>query len=324
MTDLFNRLYTQFLNGNTDPEKFKDFKQSLNQLSDEELSQKMENYWEQQDNFPMMDMQHKQAIRKKLHEQITSRKKKTFIRWYQVAAAIAIIVLLSVTGWNIAVMQNRETTAPFLAEVPSGNKVQLTLPDKSSVKLNSESSLSYTYENGKRVVKLTGEGYFHVSKDKEHPFVVQVGDLNIEVVGTSFNVRSYNDNDWIETSLLEGSVRLYDSKYPNETLLLKPNQKALYTPNGKISLYNTDNIKETAWIHDHLVFESEKLSAVFHKIERWYGVKIELLCPEIANDRISGSFKNEQLPYVMEALKIQYGFDYEITGNNITINKSNQ
>ena len=94
--------------------------------------------------------------------------------------------------------------------------------------------------------------------------------------------------------------------------------------NGKISFHNTDNVKETAWTQNHLVFESEKLGSVFQKIERWYGVHIDLLCPEIANDQISGSFKDEQLPYVMEALKFQYGFNYEITGNNVTINKSNQ
>ena len=72
------------------------------------------------------------------------------------------------------------------------------------------------------------------------------------------------------------------------------------------------------------MFESEKLGSVFQKIERWYGVHIEQLCPEIVNDPITGSFRGEQLPYVMEALKIQYGFDYEITGNKVTINKSNQ
>ena len=154
---------------------------------------------------------------------------------------------------------------------------------------------------------------------------MQVGNLNIEVLGTCFNVYSYEENDFVETSLIEGSVRLYDSKSPSESFILKPSQKAIYSKNsGKISCHNTDNIKETAWTQNHLVFESEKLGSVFQKIERWYGVHIDLLCPEIANDQISGSFKDEQLPYVMEALKFQYGFNYEITGNNVTINKSNQ
>lgn len=323
MTDLFNKLYTQFLEGKTDQRSFKDFKESLNELPNQELSKSMETYWMENDHFPTMDIERKKDIRNKLQKEISPRSKKPFLQWYRIAAAIAVITLLSVTAWNIAVMNNQETSAPFLAEVPSGNKVQLTLPDKSSVKLNSESSLAYTYQKGKRMVQLSGEAYFHVSKDKEHPFVVQVGDLNIEVLGTSFNVRSYNDSDLIETSLVEGSIRLYDSKYPAEAFILKPNQKAIYSGNRQISVYDTDNIKETAWIHNHLVFESEKLSAVFHKIERWYGVKIDLQYPEIANDRITGSFRNEQLPYVMEALKMQYGFDYNIAGNNITIKKYN-
>lgn len=323
MTDLFNKLYTQFLEGKTDRRSFKDFKECLNELPDEELAGSMETCWLENDYFPPMNIQHKEDIRNKIRKQINPRKKKPAIIWYRVAAAIAIITLLSVTAWNIAVMNNQETSAPFLAEVPSGNKVQLTLPDKSSVKLNSESSLAYAYQKGKRMVQLSGEAFFHVSKDKEHPFVVQVGDLNIEVLGTSFNVRSYNDSDLIETSLVEGSIRLYDSKYPTEAFILKPNQKAIYSGNRQISVYDTDNIKETAWIHNHLVFESEKLSTVFHKIERWYGVKIDLQYPEIANDRITGSFRNEQLPYVMEALKMQYGFDYDIAGNNIIIKKSN-
>lgn len=237
-----------------------------------------------------------------------------------------MVAVLSVTAWNFSLLHELQNgNASFLAEVPAGDRVQLTLPDKSSVKLNSESSLSYAYVGGKRIARLEGEGYFQVSKDTRHPFVVQVGSLNIEVLGTCFNVCSYKENDFVETSLIEGSVRLYDSKSPSESIILKPSQKAIYSKNnGKISFHNTDNVKETAWIQNRLVFESEKLGSVFQKIERWYGVHIELLCPEIVNDPITGSFRGEQLPYVMEALKIQYGFDYEITGNKVTINKSNQ
>lgn len=325
MTDLFNKLYSQFLSGKTNLKEFRDFKESLNHLSDTELSERLGVYWNENTNYPTMDVCKKQEIREKLREQINPRKKQLFISWSHTVAAVAIVACLFVTVWNISILYQQEKEAPFFVEVPAGNKAQLTLPDKSLVKLNSESSLSYTYQNGKRIAELDGEAYFHISKDKKHPFVVQVGNLNIEVLGTSFNVRSYKECDIIETSLVEGSICLYDSKHPAESLILKPSQKAIYSRNNRnISFMETDNVKETAWTQNHLVFESEKLSAVFNKIERWYGVKITLLCPEIANDRISGSFKNEQLPYVMEALKIQYGFNYEITSNNITINKSNK
>ena len=94
-------------------------------------------------------------------------------------------------------------------------------------------------------------------------------------------------------------------KSPSESFILKPSQKAIYSKNnGKISFHNTDNVKETAWTQNHLVFESEKLGSVFQKIERWYGVHIDLLCPEIANDQISGSFKGRNnFRMIMEALK---------------------
>lgn len=323
MSDIFDTLYTQFLNGKTDRKDFRDFKESLNQLSDQELSEKMETYWNENTAYPPMAADRKQEIHRKLHLHINPSK--TSARWLRIVAAVAVIAILSVTAWNFSLLhelQNQGTY--FLAEVPAGDKVQLTLPDKSSVKLNSESSLSYAYVEGKRVARLKGEGYFQVSKDAKHPFVVQVGNLNIEVLGTCFNVSSYEENDFVETSLLEGSIRIYDSVSPTKSFILKPSQKAIYSKkSGKICFHHTDNIKETAWTQDRLIFESEKLGSVFQKIERWYGVHIHLLCPEIANDLISGSFKDEQLPYVMEALKFQYGFTYEITGNNVTISKSN-
>lgn len=298
MTDLFDKLYSQFLSGKTNRKDFEGFKESLNHLSDQELAERMEAFWDENTVYPSMEVGRKREIHRRLRLQI--HPPKISIRWSRIVVAAAVIAVLSVTAWNFSLLHElQNANSSFLAEVPAGDKVQLTLPDKSSVKLNSESSLSYAYVNGKRVARLKGEGYFQVSKDRKHPFVVQVGNLNIEVLGTCLS--------------------------PSESFILKPSQKAIYSKNnGKISFHNTDNVKETAWTQNHLVFESEKLGSVFQKIERWYGVHIDLLCPEIANDQISGSFKDEQLPYVMEALKFQYGFNYEITGNNVTINKSNQ
>lgn len=267
MTGLFNKLYSQFLSGKTNHEDFGDFKESLNHLSDQELSERMEAFWNGNSDFPPMEAGRKREIHRRLRLQINPPK--TIIRWSRIVAAVAVVAVLSVTAWNLSLLhelQNGNTS--FLAEVPAGDKVQLTLPDKSSVKLNSESSLSYAFVDGKRVACLKGEGYFQVSKDRKHPFVVQVGNLNIEVLGTSFNVYSYEENDFVETSLIEGSVRLYDSGSPSESFILKPSQKAIYSKNnGKISFHDTDNVKETAWTQNHLVFESEKLGSVFQKIE---------------------------------------------------------
>lgn len=243
MTDLFDKLYSQFLRGKTNRKDFEGFKESLNHLSDQELAERMEAFWNENTVYPPMEVCRKREIHRRLRLQI--HPPKISIRWSRIVAAAAVIVVLSVTAWNFSLLHElQNANSSFLAEVPAGDKVQLTLPDKSSVKLNSESSLSYAYVNGKRVARLKGEGYFQVSKDRKHPFVVQVGNLNIEVLGTCFNVYSYEENDFVETSLIEGSVRLYDSKSPSESFILKPSQKAIYSKNnGKISFHNTDNVK---------------------------------------------------------------------------------
>lgn len=232
MTDLFDKLYSQFLRGKTNRKDFEGFKESLNHLSDQELAERMEAFWDENTVYPSMEVGRKREIHRRLRLQI--HPPKISIRWSRIVAAAAVIAVLSVTAWNFSLLHElQNANSSFLAEVPAGDKVQLTLPDKSSVKLNSESSLSYAYVNGKRVARLKGEGYFQVSKDRKHPFVVQVGNLNIEVLGTCFNVYSYEENDFVETSLIEGSVRLYDSKSPSESFILKPSQKAIYSKKKK-------------------------------------------------------------------------------------------
>ncbi|MPL98331.1 hypothetical protein SDC9_44533 [bioreactor metagenome] len=168
---------------------------------------------------------------------------------------------------------------------------------------------------------LRAKPFFEVMKDKSKPFIVQVGELNIEVLGTSFNVSSYGEDSFIETSLLEGSIKLYGKNLPH-AYQLKPSQKAIYNTKTKtIQIGSTNNEYETAWMQDRLVFESEPLERVIDKIERWYGITIDLQCPEIARDKISGSFNGEQLTYVLEALKIQYNVDYSIRGDDVVIKK---
>ena len=244
MTDLFDKLYSQFLRGKTNRKDFEGFKESLNHLSDQELAERMEAFWDENTVYPSMEVGRKREIHRRLRLQI--HPPKISIRWSRIVAAAAVIAVLSVTAWNFSLLHElQNANSSFLAEVPAGDKVQLTLPDKSSVKLNSESSLSYAYVNGKRVARLKGEGYFQVSKDRKHPFVVQVGNLNIEVLGTCFNVYSYEENDFVETSLIEGSVRLYDSKSPSESFILKPSQRNIQS-NFKgllMTFYGSTSIK---------------------------------------------------------------------------------
>ena len=137
MTDLFDKLYSQFLSGKTNRKDFEGFKESLNHLSDQELAERMEAFWDENTVYPSMEVGRKREIHRRLRLQI--HPPKISIRWSRIVAAAAVIAVLSVTAWNFSLLHElQNANSSFLAEVPAGDKVQLTLPDKSSVKLNSE------------------------------------------------------------------------------------------------------------------------------------------------------------------------------------------
>lgn len=322
MNDIFNKLYTQFLFQKVRLEEFLEMRHHLNNLSDGELSQKMEEVWNTEHALPRMSEARKQQIRTDIYFSIKNEKHKgERSYWLKSIAAAAVLILFVNLGW-LAMRYTDKTTQPFLVEVSRGDRANLTLPDQSKVILNAESTLSYnTTKPDVREVVLSGEAFFQVSKDKKHPFIVKTGDVSIEVHGTSFNVSSYKDNEIIEVSLVEGSIELHISGMAASNFLT-PSQKAIYNKKEKtIQFLETNNENETAWTMNQLVFNSERLTDAIRKIERWYGVSINLQYPGIAEDRISGSFKSEQIDAVMEALKIQYKFNYTIHGTEIVIKK---
>lgn len=320
MNNFFNSLYSRFLFRKLNLDEFRELKHNLNKTSDDELKEMMGTAWEENHSLPLMNQRAKTQVKGNLSFYIQSEMKRTRqLFWLKRVVAASLLLVVSLGVWQMSVSGLPEQK-PFFVEVKSGDKAQLVLPDGSAVKLNSASSLTYDFsDRSVRKVSLTGEAFFEVSKDKSKPFIVQVGELNIEVLGTSFNVSSYGEGNLIETSLLEGSIKLSGENLAHD-YVLHPSEKAIYNRETKtIRIEPTDNGDETAWMQNRLVFDSEPLVSVIDKIERWYGVTIDLQCPEIAQDKISGSFSGEQLMYVMEALKMQYNVDYSINGNDVTI-----
>lgn len=320
MNDIFGKLYARFLFQKVRLEEFLEMRHHMNNLSDGELTQKMEEVWNTEHALPTMPEARKQQIRTDIYFSIKNEKQKgERSYWLKSIAAAAVLILFVNVGW-LAVRYSDKETLPFLVEVSRGDRANLTLPDQSKVMLNAESTLSYnSSKSDVREVVLKGEAFFQVTKDKIHPFIVKTGDVSIEVLGTSFNVSSYDDDAIIEVSLVEGSIEL---RIPGRATsdLLTPSQKAIYNKKKKtVQILETNNEIETAWTQHKLVFNSERLGDVISKIERWYGVTIDIQYPGIEEDRISGSFNDEQINAVMEALKIQYKFNYTIHGNEIVI-----
>ncbi|WP_367864447.1 FecR family protein [Pedobacter sp. WC2423] len=201
-----------------------------------------------------------------------------------------------------------------------GETYQVRLPDGSLVYLNAASSLTYTaslIENGKRVVKLAGEGYFEVAKDKHHPFIVKTDKQEVEVLGTHFNISSYADDEVEKTTLLEGSVKLSASGISK---ILKPGQQAVLA-GGKLQLNETDADLAVAWKNNEFVVESEHIETIMKMIERWYNVEV-IYVGEKTRQRFSGSVSRfDKMSKVLEIVESTGEAHFEIRGRTVYVSK---
>ncbi len=157
---------------------------------------------------------------------------------------------------------------------PRGGQYKLVLPDGSGVWLNAASSIRYptAFHGRERKVEITGEVYFEVAKNAAKPFKVLVNEMEVEVLGTHFNINSYSDEANIQTTLLEGSVSISKG---NNKKLLKPGQQAQLNNSGNIKIVNDVNIDAVmAWKNGYFSFENTDMTSVMRQISRWYDVDI--------------------------------------------------
>ncbi|MFI5152271.1 MAG: FecR family protein [Chitinophagales bacterium] len=232
----------------------------------------------------------------------------------------------------------------------NGSRTNLSLPDGTTVWLNGGSKLSYdkNYGNNLREVSLTGEAFFDVVKNGEKPFIIHTGKINIRVLGTAFNVKSYPGEKTIETSLIRGSIEVTFEDRPAEKVILKPNEKLIVANEeipvalkkqsvrqnnepivavSHLNFVKSDNsIAETAWTQNKLIFQDKSFKDLATEMERWYGVNIRFDNSQRDTLRFTGSFENETIQQSLDALKLAAGksvpdFHYTIRGNEIMISK---
>jgi transmembrane sensor len=156
---------------------------------------------------------------------------------------------------------------------PNGGQWQVNLPDGTHVWLNAASSLTYPISFGhlsNRKVKVTGEAYFEVAKDKRHPFIVEAGDQSVKVLGTHFNVNAYANEPTLKTTLIEGSIQLSTTQ---KVVILKPGEQATLT-NTKISIAKIDTEPIIAWKDGDFIFKDIDFKSTMRQIARWYDVEV--------------------------------------------------
>ena len=194
----------------------------------------------------------------------------------EIAEQQGIKIIKSSDGQLVYTLSNSQVTSESTAyntiETPMGGQYQINLPDGSKVWLNSGSSLRYPvkFNSRERKIEISGEAYFEVEKRAGIPFKVYVGGQEIEVLGTHFNVMAYSDEASINTTLIEGSVKIISGK---TSKIIKPGQQSRLK-NGGIEIHNVDLEEVTAWKEGFFLFKNENILNIMRKISRWYNVEI--------------------------------------------------
>lgn len=175
--------------------------------------------------------------------------------------------------------QQQADMLPLLAkqsvEVPAGSRTRVVLPDGTAVWLNAGSRLTYAavFALRERNVRLEGEGYFEVTPDRMHPFVVAAGGINVRVLGTKFNVKAYDDEKNIEVALAEGSVCFTDTEQPDVSVLMKPEEQLIYNKTtGAIQRSKIPASQAGNWIEGYRFFNELRLEQIASRLEKAYGV----------------------------------------------------
>lgn len=245
---------------------------------------------------------------------------KKFIYWAAVISLIIVVIFYKVSKAPAIQEEVSAEIAMIEKENPSGQKSKIHLPDGSFVWLNAQSRLAYPerFDSLSRQVMLTGEAFFEVTKDAKRPFSVVTGDIKTIALGTSFNIKAYEADPQVQVVLATGKVKVKSAD--KQKKYLEPGEGLLYHKvNHTISLHEYDVTTLTAWKDGILIFNDANFSEIVEKLERWYGVTIQVNGK--AEDPISytAKFNNEYLSNVLESMSFGRPFQYEINDKIVTL-----
>lgn len=247
--------------------------------------------------------------------------------------SIELNTATAVTGKNRLVYNSLDSleTGNFQLQ-PEINKIitstggfySIVLSDGSKVWLNSESQLEYPvfFIGKERRVKLSGEAYFEIAPDAEHPFIVETSGIRTKVLGTSFNIKAYEDENLINTTLFTGKVDVASLKDSTCHTILRPGKQANWDPTSRqINVQDADLKRVLAWKEGMFAFYREDIKVVTRQIERWYGVKFIYPTDKSKEQyTFSGRFsKDEKLENILRELTFIGGPQFKIEGNEVYI-----
>ncbi|KOH44072.1 FecR family protein [Sunxiuqinia dokdonensis] len=304
---------------------------------DEELDEMMSMHWRKTQNFRtgQHDLYFNQ-LRNRIWDRITAAQRKeqfakySLQNWKSYAVRIAAILFIPLLISSVYLSYRLFQLAPETDQVAMqqvfaspGSRVQFTLPDHSVVWLNSGSSLEYPInftQQSQRKVKLTGQGYFEVSHAKDQPFIVETGALDIRVLGTSFDVSNYSNDEQMSATLEEGSIALLNTR-GEEVARLSPGQQAsLDKSSRKLYVEEVDTRLTTSWKDGRLIFKDAPLHEVTKQLERWFNCTIHV-APAILDSEIryTATIQDETLIEVLQMIEISTNVNTKIENREVRI-----
>jgi ferric-dicitrate binding protein FerR (iron transport regulator) len=317
---------TSVLNGNPTPEEQQLFDRWINEYEGNRRFYQNLLKSHQQPKTLTDDAKERIFAKVKLHIQPAHKTRHIHLWKYSAVASVAILIGLGLGFLYFNILSNR-SMAYVETKSPLGIITTLKLSDSTVVHLAPGSSLRYpaTFKKHKREINLDGEAYFEVTKDKKRPFIVHTNYIDIHVFGTKFNVKAFGDDSNFITTLVEGSVGVYNNKLPEaeNMVKLKPNQQSIYNNiTGKISLHNVDAKLYSEWKDGRTYFENETFASIVKDIERKYDVSIKIDFKELEQEKFSGLMDKRKTVYQLLDGLGQYGnFDYQVNNDTIIIFK---
>lgn len=257
------------------------------------------------------------------------KEERLFPLYIKVAAALLLVVsviFIAVHFLNAPQLPVTEVAQTIYKENPKGRKSTIFLRDGSVVYLNSESKIQYpeNFSDAERTLMLEGEAFFEIAKDENRPFIVKTGNLDIRVLGTTFNVHAYAEDDNIKVSLSSGKVIINNENAPgseSSTIELNPGQSVFYSTieNSFSKVTNFNRNLDLSWKDGKIVFENADMEFMLKQFERWYNVHFELSNKPYFKWNYTGEFANQTLEDVLESLSFSQSFNYSITDKEVKL-----
>lgn len=279
----------------------------------------------QQQRYHVLKARHVAKLLKEGEHKNVLGPKRKFADWYKYVGYAACVLLMAALAYTL-ISPNKQleerSSQIILASTSIGENKTITLSDGTKVTLNANTTFSYPekFSEESRDVSLQGEAFFDVAHNPEKPFKVATGNgMNIQVLGTVFNVKSYPEDQNVETTLVSGKVKVVEEQN-QKTVVLAPSQRATYVKDAdKLIVDNVQTKKFTAWREGKFIYDETPIRQVISDLKRKYKVDISVESPGIMDYKYTGEFDNLGIEQILDLFEVSSPILYKMHNNQITL-----